>query len=383
MEAGTAQKLENRDQGLGVRVKTQPPVPSPSSPCLQKGFLVSELRWDPVKLIWVIITNERGSEPRDFVHEREQVSMTTCPFCYGQEERTTKEVFALRDPGKLPDTPDWRVRVIPNKFPALRIEGELNKRGVGLYDVMNGIGAHEVIIENPDHDRSLAELTLPEIIDVLHAYRARLLDLRRDPRFRFILLYKNHGVEAGAGIPHSHSQIIALPITPSVTTTELTVCRDYFADKERCLVCDIVKQESASGERVVRDTDDYLVYAPFASCFPFELRIIPKNHSHDFGLIPDEDLAPLAETLKDTLLRLRKVLHDPPYNFVLHNAPPMHLRLGKPAYWGSLPYDYHWHIEIVPRLTKIVGFEWGTGFHMNPTPPEAAARFLRSVDLSL
>jgi UDPglucose--hexose-1-phosphate uridylyltransferase len=343
---------------------------------------MSELRWDPLKMTWVIINNERGRRPRDFIMEREKVTISACPFCYGQEDKTTNEIFALRPPGSLPDTPGWRVRVIPNKFPALRIEGSLDKRGVGLYDVMNGIGAHEVIIETPDHERSMAELSPAEIVDVFRAYRARLLDLRRDPRFRYILIFKNHGLEAGASIPHSHSQLIAVPVTPPVAATELTVCREYFERKERCLLCDLLRQEQGNGAGVVRDDGNFLVFAPFASRFPFELRIVPFRHSHDFALLTDQELLLLAEAVKDTLLRLRTVLRDPPYNFVLHNTPPLHLRLGKPGYWGSLPYDYHWHIELVPRLTKIAGFEWGTGFYINPTPPEEAAQFLREVDLS-
>jgi UDPglucose--hexose-1-phosphate uridylyltransferase len=344
---------------------------------------VSQLRWDPLKLNWVIVTNDRGRHPRDFFRERERVALTACPFCYGQEAKTPPEVFALRPDGSRPDTPGWRVRVIPNKFPALRIEGELEKRGVGLYDVMNGIGAHEVIIETPDHDRSMAELSAAEIADVLHAWRSRLLDLRRDPRFRYLLLFKNHGSEAGAGIPHSHSQLMAVPITPPTAGSELAVCREYYERKERCLFCDILAQEFDDGERLVTGDGDFVVFAPFASCSPFELRIAPRRHGHDFALLADAELATLAETLRQTLLRLRNLLRDPPYNFVLHTAPPMHLRLGKPAYWGSLPYDYHWHIELVPRLTKIAGFEWGSGFFLNPVPPEEAARYLRETDLSM
>lgn len=332
---------------------------------------------------WVIITDERGRRPRDFITEREKVVMSACPLCYGNEDKTPPEVFAIRPDGSRPNTPGWKVRVIPNKYPALRIEGELEKRGKGLYDAMNGIGAHEVIVENPDHERSLAELSPAEITDVLRAYRARLIDLRKDARFRYILIFKNHGAEAGAGIPHSHSQLIAVPITPPVTSTELSVCRKYYEQKERCLLCDLLHQEREEKVRIVRDDGDFVVYAPYASCFPFELRIVPARHSHDFALMDDGELAGLAATLKDALLRLRSVLRDPPYNFVLHNSPPMHLRLGKSAYWGSIPYDYHWHIELVPRLTKIAGFEWGSGFYMNPTPPEEAARFLSAVDLSL
>lgn len=343
---------------------------------------MSELRWDPLKMTWVIIATERGRRPRDFILEREAVDMTACPFCYGREEKTTRELFALRPDGSPPNSPGWRVRVIPNKYPALRIEGELNKRGMGLYDTMNGIGAHEIIIETPVHEQTLADLAPAELADVFRAWRARLLDLRRDDRFRYIFIFKNHGLEAGAAIPHSHSQLIALPVTPPTAATELEVSRDYFERKERCLICDLLLQELADGRRLVRDSGDFVVYAPYASRFPFELRLLPRRHSHDFALQSDQELLALAETVKETLGRLRGVLRDPPYNFVLHNAPPMHLRLGKPGYWNSLPYDYHWHIELIPRLTKIAGFEWGTGFYMNPTAPEEAATFLRETDLS-
>jgi UDPglucose--hexose-1-phosphate uridylyltransferase len=343
---------------------------------------MSELRWDPLKMSWVIITTDRGRRPRDFFLDRETVTMTACPFCYGREDKTTREIFAIRPPGSAPDTPGWRVRVIPNKYPALRIEGELDKRAVGLYEVMNGIGAHEIVIETPDHERTLADLAPAEIADVFRAWRARLLDLRRDNRFRYIFIFKNYGIEAGAGIPHSHSQLIALPVTPPTAATELSVCRTHFEQKERCLICDLLQQEVEDGRRIIRDTGDFVVFTPYAARFPFELRILPRRHSHDFGLLSDHELGALAEVVKDTLLRLRAVLRDPPYNFILHSAPPMHLRLGKPGYWSSLPYDYHWHIELIPRLAKIAGFEWGTGFYMNPTAPEEAAQFLREADLS-
>jgi UDPglucose--hexose-1-phosphate uridylyltransferase len=344
---------------------------------------VSELRWDPLKMSWAIITGERGRRPRDFIVERKKVTMSACPFCYDNENKTPHEVFAIRPNASQPDTPGWRVRVIPNKYPVLRIEGDLDKKGIGLYDVMEGVGAHEVIIENPDHDRDMADLSPAEITDVFKAYRTRLLDLRKDDRFRYIIIFKNHGIEAGASIPHSHSQLIAVPFTPPVTVTELSACSDYYKKKERCLMCDILAQEKADGVRIVRDDGDFVVFTPFASCFPFELRILPCRHSHDFALTTDQDLALLAVAMKDTLLRLRSVLRDPPYNFILHTSPPMHPRPGKPAYWESLPYDYHWHIELVPRVTKFTGFEWGTGMYMNPMLPEEAARFLRDVDLSV
>ncbi|HEY6872865.1 MAG TPA: galactose-1-phosphate uridylyltransferase [Geobacteraceae bacterium] len=341
---------------------------------------MSELRWDPLKLHWVIIATERGRRPRDFQVEPETGEVTSCPFCYGNEDKTPGEIFAIRPSGP-PNSPNWRVRVIPNKYPALRIEGELNSRGYGLYDVMNGIGAHEVIVETPDHTRGMADLTPAEITDVLTAYRNRFIDLRRDMRFRYMVLFKNHGARAGATLAHAHSQLIAVPLTPPVAATELKICRDYYADKERCIVCDLISFELSSGERVVKEFADFVILTPYAACFPFELRLYPKRHSHDFILMNDAQLAELAVAMKEMLLRLKTVLKDPPYNFILHTAPPQQQRLGKPEYWGSIEYDYHWHIELVPRLTQIAGFEWGTGFYINPTSPEDAAAFLREAEI--
>ena len=282
--------------------------------------------------------------------------------------------------GSKPNQPGWQVRVIPNKYPALQVEGALDNRAEGLYDRMNGIGAHEVIIEHPDHERSMADLTAEEISEVLKAFRSRMLDLRNDSRFRYMFVFKNYGVEAAANVPHSHSQLIAVPLIPPIITSELSSCREHFKRKERCLVCDLLNQERNSKERVVRDDGNFLVYAPFASSVPFELMVAPLEHSHDFTLQTDQQLLLLADTLRDTLRRLRAVLRDPPYSFILHSAPPMHLRWGRPDYWASLPSDFHWHIEIAPKLTRVAGFEWGSGFQINPTAPEEAADFLRNSD---
>jgi UDPglucose--hexose-1-phosphate uridylyltransferase len=341
---------------------------------------MSELRWDPLKQHWVIIATERGRRPRDFLLEPESKESTSCPFCYGNEDKTPGEIFAIR-PNGPPNSPNWQVRVVPNKYPVLRIEGTLSSRGYGPYDVMNGIGAHEVIIETPDHDRELADLTPGEITGVLTAYRSRYLDLRRDMRFRYMVLFKNQGVRAGATLSHSHSQLIAVPLIPPVAATELKICREFFFTKERCFFCDLTTFELASGERVVKEFANFVILTPFASCFPFEVRLYPKRHSHDFALMNDSELGELAVALKDMLCRLKAVLKDPPFNFILHTAPPCHKRLGKPEYWGSIEYDYHWHIELVPRLTQIAGFEWGTGFYINPTSPEDAAAFLRDAEI--
>ena len=340
---------------------------------------MSELRWDPIVDNWVVIAKARGRRPVDFITERKRIESIVCPFCYGNEGKTPAEVYALRPDASPPNTPGWRVRVIPNKYPMLRIEGQLDLRGEGLYDVMNGIGAHEVIIETPDHARDPADLRAGELADVFRAFRSRLIDLRRDKRFRHIVIYKNHGLEAGATIPHNHSQLLALPIIPPQMRTALRASRDYFHRKERCLMCDMLAQELADGSRLVRVDSEFAVFAPFASRHPFSLRIVPRRHNHDFALLTDQMFTALGETMHDVMVRLRMVLRDPPFNLVLHNAPSALPRAGRPDCWSSLTYDYHWYFELVPKIMEPAGFEWGTGFFINPTPPEDAARYLREA----
>lgn len=339
---------------------------------------MSELRWDPLKRHWVIIAADRGRRPGDFLAVEPPTPMTSCPFCYGNEEKAPHEIFAIRPSGP-PNSPNWKVRVIPNKYPVLRVEGDVRSRGYGLYDVMNGIGAHEIIIETPEHSKGMADLSVEEITDVLKAYRTRLMDLRNDLRLRYMVLFKNHGARAGASLSHSHSQLIAIPLVPPVAVTELRTCREFFDQKGRCIFCDILEFELGKGDRIVREYSEFVLFAPFASCLPFELRLLPKTHSHDFALMSDEHLGELAAAMKDMLGRLKEVLKDPPYNFILHTSPSLLPRPGRPEFWGSIEYDFHWHIELVPRIIPIAGFEWGSGFHINPTAPEDAAAFLRGA----
>ncbi|PLX81216.1 MAG: galactose-1-phosphate uridylyltransferase [Desulfuromonas sp.] len=344
---------------------------------------MSELRYDPLKQTWVVIADHPGSRPGEFLLDRIQQTMTLCPFCVGQEHRTPPELFAIRDAGSHANGPGWQVRVMPNKYPTFGIEGDQAHRGVGLYDVKQGIGAHEVVVETPDHDRHPADLTPQDWVNVLRAWRSRLLDLRRDTRFRDIFVFKNHGLEAGAVIPHSHSQIMAVPTMPPLLATELNSNLDHFLAKERCLHCDLLLQERETGDGVVRDDGQYLVYSPFASRYPFELRIVPIRHQHDFAIIGDERLLPLGEAIHETLQRIRSALRDPPMNLLLVTAPPEHPRVGRPEFWNSLHFDFHWYLEIVPCLKRMAGFERSTGFHLNSTLPSEAARFLREAELQI
>jgi len=342
---------------------------------------MSELRHDPVQKRWVIIAIERGSRPSDFKRAPEQKrKVSACPFCYGNEDKTPPEIFAIRPCDTKPNSPGWKLRVIPNKFPALKVEGNLDRRGLGIYDIMQGVGAHEVIIETPDHDAHLGEMPIEEVFQIVKMYRDRIADLHADKRLRYVLIFKNYGKIAGASLAHPHSQIIATPVTPITVAAELDSAREHYLHKERCLFCDIISQEKALGERIVLETEKFIAFCPFASRFPFEMWLLPKQHSHDYAQMSDDDLEAFAEALKILLHKLRVSLEDPPYNFVLHTCPNYTVtRPGREHYWSTLPYDWHWHLEIIPRLTKMAGFEWGTGFYINPTPPELAADFLRKA----
>ncbi len=331
-----------------------------------------ELRKDPITGRWVIIATDRAKRPSDFLRERVQIrGGGFCPFCYGNETKTPPEVLAYRPDGSQRDGPGWTVRVVPNKFPALGVEGTLDRQGEGLYDKMNGIGAHEVIIETPEHRLTLANMPTRGIEDVLWAFRDRILDLKKDRRFKYILIFKNYGDAAGASLEHNHSQLIALPVIPKRVLEEIDGSKEYYTFKERCVFCDIVRQEEASQIRVVSENQGFVALAPFAPRFPFELWILPKDHRSAFEESQKSEFEQLAPILKDMLMRLDKVLDGPAYNFILHSSPLPD---------SSNDY-YHWHFEIMPKLTRVAGFEWGTGFYINPTPPEESAKFLREVAL--
>ncbi len=339
-----------------------------------------ELRKDPLIGRWVIIATERAKRPVDFVASHdESLPQDECPFCEGKEAQTPKEILAVRPEGSKPNEPGWSVRVVPSVKPVLRVEGQLNRRAKGMYDLMDGIGAHEIIVETPHHIANAADLSVEQLHAVLKATTVRITDLERDPRFHYVLWFKNHGTTAGSGrVNHTRSQLIATPVTPLRVKEELVGTRRYHEDKERCVVCDLMAQEREAQVRVVLESRHVLVLCPFASRFPFELWIVPKRHSCDFGKIHPEELLDLAGVLKDVLSRLKSVLDDPPYNYLLHTAPLRHGQ-GKLGHWKTLEEDYHWHIELIPRLTRVAGFEWGSGFYINPTPPEESAKYLREA----
>ena len=344
---------------------------------------MSELRKDPIVDRWVIIAAERGRRPSDFEPTPEPPTSEGCPFCEGNEATTPAEIYAVRD-GTAPNTPGWQVRVVPNKFPALAIEGELKRSGFGRLDRMTGVGAHEVIIESPNHFDDIPAMSTDHVALILDTYARRTEDLRRDERFHHTIIFRNYKSAAGASLSHPHSQLIALPFVPKITKEKLNSAREHYQRKERCIFCDLIEQELSmpEQERVIYCNDCFVILSPFAARFPFSVEIYPLQHCHDFVEMDSTTRLALAQALQFIFGQYKDTLADPAYNMTLQTAPNTSPRPGHPDYWSSLAYDYHWHLEIFPRLTKVAGFEWGTGCYINPVAPEDAAQYLRSDSCS-
>jgi UDPglucose--hexose-1-phosphate uridylyltransferase len=330
-----------------------------------------ELRKDPILGRWIIISTERGKRPTDFIIEKPPTTGGFCPLCPGNETTTPAEVLSYGRPQPAPNQPGWSLRVVPNKYPALVIEGSLDKEGEGIYDKMNGIGAHEVIIETPDHSASFTYLPPERMIQIFWAFRDRIIDLSRDLRFSYVMVFKNFGSAAGASLEHSHSQLIALPILPRMIVSELEGSKNYYGYKDRCIFCDIIRQELRKEVRIVCQNEHFIAITPYAPRSPFEMWLLPKEHSSSYIAMGDRQLESLTGIFSEVMRRLDRCIPGVPYNFVLHTAP---LR-SEPLHY------FHWHFEIMPKLTSIAGFEWGSGFYINPVPPEDAAKFLKEATI--
>lgn len=344
---------------------------------------MSELRYDLIQGRWVIIATDRSRRPRDLqVTATEPAGSLYCPFCPGHEDRTPAEILALgRGPDGRRNGPGWRVRVFPNKYPALAVEGDLERRGVGIHDAMHGVGAHEVIVDTARHVAGLAAMGADDIALLMQAAAERLRDLRRDRRLKYVLFFKNHGAIAGSTLAHPHSQIIATPVIPRIVVAELNQARAHYQRKERCLFCDVLEEELGRGDRIVCRNGRFVAFAPYASRFPFEVMIVPRRHACDFASVTPEDLADLGACVGEVARRLDRVLADPPFNLLLHTGPNTDAFGSERGLWRTLAWDYHWHLEILPRLTQVAGFEAGTDFYINPVAPEEAARFLREAEV--
>jgi UDPglucose--hexose-1-phosphate uridylyltransferase len=337
---------------------------------------MSEIRQDITTNEWVIIATDRAKRPHDFVKPHKPLPPEfdpKCPFCPGNEAKTPPEVLGYRS-GGAPNSPGWWIRVIPNKFAALSPKGAGGpKRDVeaGFFRKMDGVGRHEVLIESPKHNQYFPDYDDKQAEEVVIALRERYLDMHTDPSIKVVIIFKNHGEQAGTSLAHPHCQTVSTPIVPQSLRRKLAVATRYYDDNGGCLYCDIIEQEVKAGKRVVEESNHFAVFHPFASGVPFETWILPKKHSACFGFMDFDAAKDLGHVLKRNLGRIFKLLGNPDYNIVVHTAPV-----------NEENEDYfHWHLRIIPRLTMLAGFEIGSGIFINTALPEETAAAVKAVQL--
>lgn len=332
-----------------------------------------ELRKDPLLGRWVAVLNQ-SKNPSEYVMFPEDNSEKDCFLCAGREKELPPEIMSL--PATGVSSNKWWTRVIPNLSPVFRVEGEMGRKGEGMYDKMNGIGANEIIIESPYHSVRPEDIGIDQMARVLGTYRDRMADLEKDPRLRYTLIYKNSGVFAGAIYSHPVSHLVSTPVIPKRVKEELDGAKQYFAYKERCIFCDLMREELKAGGRVIIETRSFIAFCPYASKFPFESWILPKRHNCAFQDIRKDEVEDMALILSSVLKKLRAIFVGVSFNYFIHSAPN---RIPRKNHWHTLGEDFHWHLEIMPRLLRTSGFEWGSGFYILPTSPENAAKYLREV----
>lgn len=330
----------------------------------------SELRLDLASSDWVIIATGRARRPETFKREKrasEQTSKKDCPFCQKDIENETVISFLRDKKIKGEDLKNWKTLVTPNKFPAFLPHPKFEKKIEGkIYLTMNAVGYHEVIITR-DHTKSLAQLSIDNVKEVIDAYQKRYLDLMGKPFVNYIAIFHNHGREAGASISHPHSQLITTPLIDCDLRRALSNSERYFKSKGKCIYCEMEKWEKMIKKRIIFENRDFLVLCPFASKAAFEVIISPKKHQPYFEKINEKEKWQLAEALKVALRKIHKGLNDPAYNFYLHTAP-----------CDGKKYDYfHWHFTILPKTSVWAGFELGTGMEISTIEPEKAAEYLK------
>jgi UDPglucose--hexose-1-phosphate uridylyltransferase len=329
-----------------------------------------QLRKDPLSDRWVIYAQGREQRPNEFERLGQRRADARCPFCPGHEKDTPRQIATYRGTNAFPSDngDEWSVRVVPNKYPALLTRGDSEPPQRGFYMVGDGVGAHEVIIESPRHVASLSDLTADEARLTMFAYRDRMLALQRVAGLQYALVFKNVGPEAGASLEHVHSQIVATPMIPSEVQRELTACKRWFRLHRQCFFCQVIKDELTHRLRLAAESDHFLAICPYASRLPYEVWVLPRDHQSHFEHQEPVELGELAEFLQRLISKLESRHEHLAYNYFIHTAPFDTSRLR----------HYHWHIEVLPRLTTTAGFEWGAGYFINSVPPEQAAANLRS-----
>ncbi|MBU8871115.1 MAG: galactose-1-phosphate uridylyltransferase [Gemmatimonadales bacterium] len=352
---------------------------------------MSHLRQDPLTGRWVIMAAGRRGRPNEYPLRREKGGdPADCPFCLGQEARTTREILAVgRQKNSSPNTAGWRLRVFPNLYPALTPEGS----GPSLHDPDEevpsselfvqepGVGAHEIIAYSPDHNAGLGTLSLEDLTELLQVLQERFATLAKDPKHRCILQFVNHGAEAGATLSHPHLQILAMPMVPLAVQEKLDRMEVYRRQEGRCLLCDLLAAERKKGIRIIDENENWTAFAPWASRFPWEMMLVPRRHQGSIMEATSMELHELARLLGKVLGRLDVLHGDPPLNLIIQGA-PLENELPK-AYFaeGTEAVDgFHWHVEVCPRLSRLAGFEAGSGFAINSVLPEEAAGRLREQE---
>jgi len=332
----------------------------------------NEMRLDPLTEAWTIFSEARAARPAfGSVRKEAEERPLPDPFVAGREQFAPHTLHTASEHG------DWKVRVVPNRAPALRVEGDPTRHAEGFYDRMDGVGAHEVIIEAPG-EQALEDLSLHDIEKVIGAWKIRMVDLMRDPRMRSFAVVKNVGHAAGGLTNHAVSQLLAMAVIHPVLKTKLTIARHFFEQKKRSIFEDILSEEVRTGTRLVYENNGFAVFCPYASRAPFEMAIYPKRQCPDFHGLSDQEMAQLADALRNALRKLSIAVGHPPYNLMLFTAPT---RTQRHDHWTTIERDFRWHIEIVPRLQHFGGFELGTGCWVNSVWPETAAEYLRGVEL--
>lgn len=341
---------------------------------------MKEIRKDPFTGHWVVFNSALRDKIFEFWKDRhyEIPKLEKCSFCEGNESETPPETVSYRHSGTEQNKPGWWIRVFENKGAVLQPDEDLDRHPIGMYDVTTGFGIHEIIVETPKHQTQLEELPFGQVRDVLWCFKERISNLKKDIRLKYVTIFKNFGLGTFGSMEHSHSQLLATPITPRKIKDELTQSKDYYNDKERCLFCDIIKQETRMKERLIFETEHMVAISPFAALSPYEIFILPKKHNHLYEEISPTEMNDLTDILIVALKKLAKLLSVPPYTLTIHTSPNL---TNRPGYWSTIMYDFHWHIEISPRLYRMSGLEWGTGFFFNPIFPEVATEELKNTQI--
>lgn len=333
---------------------------------------MSELRYNQISREWVIIATERAKRPRDFSKVKKENKIIPeykedCPFCPGNEDKTPEETF------RLGDTKAWKVRVTFNKFAALSPNEKKARKASEICRPISisGFGIHEVIIEHPKHNMVIPLMSEEDVLNIIRTYKSRYLSIKVIEGIEEIVIFKNHGPQAGTSLEHSHSQLIATPVVSTQVRDRIAGAANYFDETGQCIFCATLREETRDKTRVILETNDFVSFLPYAAMSPFHIWIFPKRHAASFSDIREEEMRDLACNLKSTLARLYYGLDNPDLNFTIRSIPVNE---------NGLKY-FHWYISVIPRVTQPAGFELGTGMFINVGKPEESAEFLRNVNI--